>query len=47
MDFVWINLDPDAEPLLDYLGVIQEHLGPYHFEEMSILDDITVAVDCN
>ncbi len=45
--FIWINLDLDAEPLLDYLGVIPEHLGPYHFEEMSILDDMTVAVDCN
>jgi phenylpropionate dioxygenase-like ring-hydroxylating dioxygenase large terminal subunit len=45
--FVFINLDPDAEPLADYLDVIPEHLDPYHFEEMKILDDWTVTVDCN
>ena len=45
--FVWINLDLDAEPLGDYLGVIPEHLDPYHFEEMRILDDHTVEIDCN
>jgi phenylpropionate dioxygenase-like ring-hydroxylating dioxygenase large terminal subunit len=45
--FVWLNLDRDAEPLSDYLGVIPEHLDPYHFEEMKLLDDVTVEVDCN
>ena len=45
--FVFINLDPDAEPLRDYLGEIPQHLDPYHFEEMKILDDWTVEVDCN
>jgi phenylpropionate dioxygenase-like ring-hydroxylating dioxygenase large terminal subunit len=45
--FVWINLDPDAESLADYLEVIPEHLDPYHFEEMKIVDDITLEVDCN
>ena len=23
--FVFVNLDPDAEPLLDYLGILDEH----------------------
>ena len=45
--FVWINFDREAEPLVDYLGVIPEHLDPYHFEEMKLLDDVTVEVDCN
>ena len=45
--FVWLNLEPDAEPLVEFLGVIPEHLDPYHFEEMKILDDHTVEVDCN
>jgi phenylpropionate dioxygenase-like ring-hydroxylating dioxygenase large terminal subunit len=45
--FVFINLQPDAEPLRDYLGEIPEHLDPYHFEEMKILDDWTVEIDCN
>jgi nitrite reductase/ring-hydroxylating ferredoxin subunit len=45
--FIWINLNPDAEPLLDYLGVIPEHLDPYHFDEMSILNDYTIEMGCN
>ncbi len=45
--FVWINLNSNAEPLLDYLGVIPEHLDPYHFDEMSILNDYTIEMNCN
>ena len=45
--FVWINLNPAAEPLEEYLGVLPEQLGPYHFEEMSVLNDYTLEVDCN
>lgn len=45
--FVWINLNPAAEPLRDYLGVIPEHLDPYHFEQMSILNDFTIEIACN
>ncbi len=45
--FVFVNLEPEAESLEDYLGVIPLHLDPYHFEEMKVLDDWTVAVDCN
>ncbi|HYC21270.1 MAG TPA: aromatic ring-hydroxylating dioxygenase subunit alpha [Candidatus Bathyarchaeia archaeon] len=45
--FVWINLDPGAGSLADYLGMIPEHLDPYHFEEQSIVNDITIEVDCN
>ena len=45
--FVWINLDPDAEPLRDYLEVIPEHLDPYHFEEMRIVGDYTLEIACN
>lgn len=45
--FVWVNLDPDAEPLRDYLGMIPAHLDPYHFEQMKVLDHLTVDVPCN
>jgi phenylpropionate dioxygenase-like ring-hydroxylating dioxygenase large terminal subunit len=45
--FVFINMDPDCEPLHDYLGVIPEHLGPYHFENMVMISDQTVEWDCN
>lgn len=45
--FVFVNLDPEAEPLLDYLGVIPEHLDPYHFETWKIGYECTIEIDCN
>lgn len=45
--FVWLNLDAEGRPLHDYLGVIPDHLDPYHFEEMRLLDDLTIEVACN
>ena len=45
--FVFINMDDQAESLRDYLGVIPSHLDPYHFEEMTLLDDTTIELDCN
>ncbi len=45
--FVWINLDSGAMPLADYLGVIPEHLDPYHFEEMKIANEYTLEIACN
>jgi phenylpropionate dioxygenase-like ring-hydroxylating dioxygenase large terminal subunit len=45
--FVWVNLDPNAAPLRDYLEVIPEHLDPYHFEEMSIANEYTIEIACN
>ncbi|MBI1392354.1 MAG: Rieske 2Fe-2S domain-containing protein [Alphaproteobacteria bacterium] len=45
--FVWFSLDPDVEPLRDYLGIIPEHLDPYHFERMVLKEWKTVEWDCN
>jgi phenylpropionate dioxygenase-like ring-hydroxylating dioxygenase large terminal subunit len=45
--FVWFSLDPDVEPLLDYLGIIPEHLDPYHLDQMVLKDWKTVEWDCN
>lgn len=45
--FVWFSLNPDVEPLADYLDPIQKHLGPYHIERMAWKRDITVEWDCN
>jgi phenylpropionate dioxygenase-like ring-hydroxylating dioxygenase large terminal subunit len=45
--FVWVSLDPVGPALLDYLGVVPEHLAPYHFEEWAIANDVTVEVPCN
>ncbi len=45
--FVWFNLNPDAEPLAEYLGVLPQHLDPYHFENLAMTMDVTVEWDCN
>jgi phenylpropionate dioxygenase-like ring-hydroxylating dioxygenase large terminal subunit len=45
--WVWFNLNPDAEPLRDYLGIIPEHLDPYHFEKMHLVLNVTMEWDCN
>ncbi|MFK8020554.1 MAG: SRPBCC family protein [Pseudomonadales bacterium] len=44
---VWVNLDPDAQPLSDFLGPIIENLAPYHFENMVLTQHQTVALDAN
>lgn len=45
--FVWFSLNPDVEPLLNYLDPIPAHLAPYHFERMRLVKDITVEWNCN
>ncbi len=45
--FVWFNLNPEAEPLADYLNVIPQHLDPYNLPNMAMTRDITVEWDCN
>ncbi len=45
--WVWFSLDTDVEPLTDYLGIIPEHLDPYHFPEMTLVNDVTVEWDVN
>lgn len=45
--WVWFSMNPDAEPLRDYLDMIPEHLDPYHFERMALVNDITVEWDVN
>ena len=45
--FVWFNMNPDAEPLLDFLAPVNQHLDPYHFEEYAIVQDMTLEWDCN
>ncbi|MDF3853834.1 SRPBCC family protein [Paracoccus sp. P2] len=45
--FVWFSMNPEAEPLLDYLAPLPEHLEPYHFERMVKVTDLTVEWDCN
>lgn len=45
--WVFFSLDPDIEPLLAYLDIIPEHLGPYQLDRMFMTRDITVEWDCN
>lgn len=45
--FVWVSMDPEIEPLADYLGEIPAHLDPYEFEKMVLVSDETVEWDCN
>ena len=46
-NWVWFSLNQDVEPLRDFLGIIPEHLDPYHFERMALVNDVTVEWDCN
>ncbi len=45
--FVFVSLDPEAMPLREYLGVIPEHLDPYHFERWKLAFDCTIEIECN
>jgi phenylpropionate dioxygenase-like ring-hydroxylating dioxygenase large terminal subunit len=45
--FVFVCLDPAAEPLRSYLGIVPEHLDPYRFEDWKIAYDCTIEIDCN
>ena len=45
--FVFVTLNPEAPPLLEYLGVIPEHLGPYGFERWKIGFHCTIEIECN
>jgi phenylpropionate dioxygenase-like ring-hydroxylating dioxygenase large terminal subunit len=45
--WVWYCFDPDGPSLSDYLGIIPHHLGPYHFDRMAMVMNVTVESDCN
>ena len=45
--WVWFSLNPDIEPLAEYLNDIPAHLDPYHFERMVLVKDFTIEWDCN
>jgi phenylpropionate dioxygenase-like ring-hydroxylating dioxygenase large terminal subunit len=45
--FVWFSLNPDVQPLHEYLDPIPQHLDPYHFPRMALTRDITVEWNCN
>lgn len=45
--FVFVNLDPAAEDLSDFLGPIPAMLEAYQVESMHLVKDVRVAVECN
>ena len=46
--FVFVSMDPEAEPLRDYLGVVADHLESYSWATDYHLDlDIVMTWDCN
>ncbi|WP_165646255.1 aromatic ring-hydroxylating oxygenase subunit alpha [Mycolicibacterium fortuitum] len=46
--FVFLNPDPDAAPLADFIGAeVANMLAPYHLEEMVTVMDVTEVIDCN
>ena len=45
--FVFVNLDPDAEPLLDFLAPLPDLLAPYRFEDMRLRGSITTILPAN
>lgn len=45
--FVFINMDPNAAPLLDYLDPIPRIFAPFHYENMRIKWQKGVILPCN
>jgi phenylpropionate dioxygenase-like ring-hydroxylating dioxygenase large terminal subunit len=45
--FVFVNPDPNAEPLLDFLGPVAERLGPFEIEKMRYRWYVSIKTPCN
>lgn len=46
--FIFLNPDPNAEPLSEFLGLeVPELLAPYHLDEMVTVMDVREPLDCN
>jgi len=45
--WIWFNLNPDAAPLMDFLGEMPEKLAGYQFERTSLVDYKTFEFECN
>lgn len=47
LGFYWINLDPDAEPLDTFLKHMLPIMAHYEFENLTLVQDQTVSINCN
>lgn len=45
--FIFLNPDPDAESLSDYLGDVVDFMKPYNVEQMIPVMNVREALDCN
>jgi phenylpropionate dioxygenase-like ring-hydroxylating dioxygenase large terminal subunit len=45
--FVFVYLGAAPPPLLEFLGPVADHLAPYRFGAMSLVEDQTVHLECN
>src|SRR5262249_30256303 len=45
--FVFVNLDPDAEPLLDFLAPLPTLLAPYRLDAMRFRSHLTTILPAN
>ncbi len=45
--FVWVNFDPDAEPLESYLGVLPAHFAEFGIEHRYIETHVRKRLPCN
>jgi len=46
--FIFLNPDPDAAPLAEFIGAeVADLLTPYRFDEMVTVMDVREALDCN
>lgn len=44
---VWVNMDPQADSLENFLGDIIQHLNPYRFQDMRLVAHQTVSIAAN
>src|SRR5271166_1032503 len=46
--FIFLNPDPNAAPLAEFLGPeVAELLAPYHLDQFTTVMDVREAIDCN
>lgn len=46
-NWIWINLNEDAPPLADYLGVLVEEWGGFEPEKLALVEKHSIEIACN
>jgi phenylpropionate dioxygenase-like ring-hydroxylating dioxygenase large terminal subunit len=44
---VWVCMDSDTPPLAEYLGPLVDLIEPFRIDDMTLITDQTVSLDCN